>query len=185
MKRPIATLVTLLTLTFVGLSQPGQAVNPSDLQKLRTENACPGCDLSGANLAGEDLQDANLMGANLTDANLAGANLQDANLNSAVLNHANLRRANLTSANCQYAHLSYANLEESTLISTDLTQAYLEATNLTGATVQNPILNGTYMCQATLPDGTHLYENCNGETSLGHLFIEEESTINSSSGRLW
>ena len=43
--------------------------------KLKSLNACEGCNLQGANLSRANLTEADLSGANLTEANLSGATL--------------------------------------------------------------------------------------------------------------
>ena len=48
------------------------------VKRLKTLNACLGCDLTGADLAEVHLEYVNLKGANLAGADLTGVNLKDA-----------------------------------------------------------------------------------------------------------
>mgnify|MGYP006156826091 CR=1 FL=1 len=66
-------------------------MNETDLLKLKSLNACPECDLSGA-----DLRGANLAGANLSGADLRGAKLDNADLRSGDLSNADLRSGDLS-----------------------------------------------------------------------------------------
>ena len=68
------------------------------VKRLKTLNACPGCDLTGADLAGTDLTNANLSYTNLIGANLSNADLWGANLAGADLIEANLTGVNLKDA---------------------------------------------------------------------------------------
>jgi hypothetical protein len=79
-----------------------------NFNKLLTDNACQGCNLSGAvlnrlNLAEADLEGADLSGAQLNSASLAGANLRGANLRGAWLGGADLTGADLLGANWEGA----------------------------------------------------------------------------------
>ena len=60
------------------------------VKKLKTLNACPGCDLTGADLAEIHLEYANLKGANLAGTDLTNANLPYTNLIGADLSNADL-----------------------------------------------------------------------------------------------
>ena len=102
--------VSILTTAFIVLigcaTDPYGPVtyNKSDLDKLLKTNACPGCNLSGADLRGGFMGYAHLSGANLSGAHLDGAmlveaDLTNANLSGAKLHDATLRNANLTGAN--------------------------------------------------------------------------------------
>ena len=87
--------------------------NISILQKTK---ACPGCDLSGAELNRMDLSGADLQGANLTEAklylvNFSGANLQKAHLQRANFGGSDLAGADLRGADLQGAELNGAYLE--------------------------------------------------------------------------
>jgi len=48
------------------------------VKRLKTLNACLGCDLTGADLAEVHLEYVNLKGANFAGADLTGVNLKDA-----------------------------------------------------------------------------------------------------------
>lgn len=83
MKFNIMVATTLLTTLYV--VTPVNAANPDHIRRLLNTNACPGCDLSGANLRGANLSGADLRNANLSYADLRGTNLQNANLAGANL----------------------------------------------------------------------------------------------------
>lgn len=100
--------------TTVGLGTAALS-GPAAVDTLRMTLACPGCDLTRAdlmyaNLSGADLSMANLTYANLKFAKLPGANLSGAKLLWAQFTHADLSGANLSNANLSFAGLLYANL---------------------------------------------------------------------------
>ena len=64
-----------------------------NIKKLKSSNACRGCDLSGAN------SKSNMSNANLRKANFTGANLHKSNLNGAILDRTNFSGANFDSVN--------------------------------------------------------------------------------------
>ena len=64
-------------------ASPASAFDPDQLQQLLTTNACPQCDLSGADLSNQNLTDAHLSGANLQNANLTGATMTGADVSGA------------------------------------------------------------------------------------------------------
>lgn len=117
----------------------GEALSGDEaLKQLMEENACPGCDLSEANLMREDLSEADLQKADLNGANLfrtkfSEAQLHGANLHGANLLQANLRGANLSEADLSEARLTGAQLQEADLTGANLTDAKLSGANLTGA----------------------------------------------------
>ncbi|UBF23888.1 pentapeptide repeat-containing protein [Kovacikia minuta CCNUW1] len=78
-------LGTTVILTLMALASTVAAANPSHLRQLRNTNACPGCDLSGADLRGWNLRNADLRGADLSNADLRGADLNGADLRGANL----------------------------------------------------------------------------------------------------
>ena len=114
-------------------------LNRADLDRLKATKFCPGCALSGADLAFCNLSGAIISGANLNGANLTGADLRGSSLNLAYLNGANLSGANLSGANLMHANLfnanlAYANLTKANLTTwVDLSGAVLTGANLTGA----------------------------------------------------
>ena len=69
------------------------------VKKLKTLNACPGCDLTGA-----DLAEVHLEYVNLKDANLAGTDLTNASLSYTNLIGADLIKADLTGVNLKDAY---------------------------------------------------------------------------------
>lgn len=96
-------LVSLLIVFFLAASTltmggNAQAFEPTDWEQLLATNACPGCDLSGANLEGENLEGADLRGAYLAEASLFGANLSGANFEEAYLGRAGWDGANFAQA---------------------------------------------------------------------------------------
>ena len=68
----------LLLLLSLLLSTNAWTYNESDLIKLKTLNACEGCDLSGIHLNGADLRRANLSDADLTTSILKNVELDNA-----------------------------------------------------------------------------------------------------------
>jgi len=103
------------------------------VEKLKNTRECPGCNLSGAELAHANLQRAHLNGANLQKANLAGADLRSAKLVRADLSEANLAGANLQRANLYHATFSGANLKGA-----NLHMAVFMGSNFSGAKGLSP-----------------------------------------------
>jgi len=86
-----------------------------NIHKLKKDNSCRGCDLSGADLtrfelSGADLEGADLSGVKFFLANLAGANLKHANLRGAIFGGADLGEADLRGADLRGALLESAYL---------------------------------------------------------------------------
>ncbi|MBE9117992.1 pentapeptide repeat-containing protein [Lusitaniella coriacea LEGE 07157] len=156
---PKLLTATLLTAPF-WLTSAAFAANPNHVERLRSTNQCPNCDLSNAdledaNLFGANLVNANLQGANLNSVNLGSANLTDANLTGATLRNAYLYKATLDSTNFNQADLSNAYLREVTLVNTDLAGATLQGVNLSrvnlvGLDLQDIDLSGANLRYATL-----------------------------------
>lgn len=105
---------------YAASSGSARPIVQENFRQLLATNACPGCDLAGADLtrsklAGANLEGANLAGvkfalADLSGANLRNANLQGAHLGGADLAHANLEGANLTGALLEGAFLATAQM---------------------------------------------------------------------------
>ncbi len=98
----VSTGLSITMLSIQGSPVYGATVE-ENIEKLRSTNACPGCDLSSAdlrntNLEGANLSGANLMNAYLTGADLSNADLTNANLEASVLSNANLSGAKLDGA---------------------------------------------------------------------------------------
>lgn len=133
---------------------------------------CPGCDKTGAHLAGAQLNGAyfpavrlnfsDLTGAKLTAADLNFAGLLDAKLGGAVLDGANLSNARMICGNVNdtppCVDVSNANMNY-----TDLTAAIAQAnfsnTNMTGANLTGGLFSGSdfsnaYMVYANLTDAS-------------------------------
>ena len=153
----------------------------ADLLKMLDDGECPGCDLSGKDMAeiklkgaelkeanlsgavlvGTNLKNANLKGANLSGANLEGANLENANLEGADLSRARLvdtilEDARLESANLESANLHWADLRDANLGNANLTKAYLVKTNFTDADLTGANLNEAVI-QRTIFEDTKGY----------------------------
>ena len=136
------------------------AYEEKDLQRLLEQNACSGCDLTGADLSRRALQYADLRAANL-----AGARLTQANLHHADLANARLVAAHLTGVDLSFANLRGANLSRTFLRGDvyligfvderpDLRGADLRATNFSSASFYNVRLEGAIINDATImPSG--------------------------------
>lgn len=151
MKLKIVATVALLA--WFGFAEQSLALNPLDLEQLKTTSACPRCNLSGA-----DLSKQNLTGANFRGADLSGATLSQANLTNADFTGANLEGAILNSANLSGASLTGANLKSASLVNADLSyagfiSANLEATNLKDAKLQFTNFRGANFRLTTLANG--------------------------------
>ncbi len=97
-------VLALLVAVILGFAPSfSSAFVPEDLDQLKKQKKCPGCDLRAADLHGADLADVNLEGANLMGANLEGAILTDATLEDASLEKANLKNADLHGASLDHA----------------------------------------------------------------------------------
>ncbi|MBW4425127.1 MAG: pentapeptide repeat-containing protein [Nostoc desertorum CM1-VF14] len=128
-------VATVALLACFGFAEQALGLNQLDLDQLKATNACPRCNLSGAdltqqNLTGVDLRGADLSGATLSQANLTNADLTGANLEGAVLNSVNLSGASLTGANLKSASLENADLSYAGFISADLEAANLKDAKL-------------------------------------------------------
>jgi len=77
---------------------PVSAENPDHVRQAQQSHSCPGCDLSGANLAGRSFELGDLTGANLSEAILYRANLRASVLTGATLTGADLKGADLRNA---------------------------------------------------------------------------------------
>ncbi|NTS76294.1 pentapeptide repeat-containing protein [Catenovulum sp. SM1970] len=109
-------------------------------------------DLTAVSLANAYLKGLNLVGADLHQADLRHADLQDADFTCADLSGADLTGANLTGAKFKYAYLYGAKLDQSHLANTDFTQANLYHASLLKLSKNEPILQGTSLCEAVLAD---------------------------------
>jgi uncharacterized protein YjbI with pentapeptide repeats len=96
-------------------SRLAYGADEAKVEKLKNTRECPGCNLSGAELAHANLERAHLNGANLQKANLAGANLRSAKLVRANLNEANQVGADLERANLYHTTFNGANLKGANL----------------------------------------------------------------------
>ena len=91
-------VVVVCATIVVGALGTAIASDPEHVKRLRETRACPGCDLSNAELAGAHLENADVHDANLSGAMLYRANLKGANLSGARLAGADLKGANLSGA---------------------------------------------------------------------------------------
>jgi len=167
--------VVLVTFVTIAMARSSVAENPTHRQQLLDTNACPNCDLSGADLTGAQLAEANLTGANLsqailtgadlTGAQLAGADLSEVDLSGATINEADLSRARLTNAVLRRAQLGMANLDGADLSGADMTGCGLYGANLSNARTRCTLMQDATMCRTTLPDGTHFEAGCRGAVS--------------------
>ena len=94
-------LILLATVSAALLSLPATAYDTRDLNQLKSQKRCIGCDLSGANLRDENLAGADIRWSNLSEADLERAQLAGADLTGANLTNSKLLRANFEGANLQ------------------------------------------------------------------------------------
>jgi hypothetical protein len=145
-----------ILLTCVVFSHPTLAYEEGDLQRLLERNACPGCDLTGADLSGRALQHADLRAANLMGARLTQTNLHQANLAGARLVAAQLTGVDLSFANLRGADLSHAFLRGDVYLigfldeRPDLRGADLRGANFLSASFYNVRLENAIMDDSTI-----------------------------------
>ncbi len=118
----LAVVVCVSTGLFITmLSTQGNPVYGAtveeNIEKLRSTNACPGCDLSSADLRNTNLEGANLNGANLRNANLSGCELQNVDFRGANLEAADLRRSDLHGTDMSGSSLNGAWVEGADFLS--------------------------------------------------------------------
>ena len=154
------SLVIFILLTGVVFSHWTLAYEERDLQRLLEKNACPGCDLTAADLSRRVLQHADLRAANLTGARLIRANLHGANLARARLVAAQLNGVDLSFANLSGANLSRAILRGDVYLigfydeRSDLRGADLRGANFSSASFYNVRLEGAIVDDTTImPSG--------------------------------
>ena len=137
-------------------------------ERLLVTKACPGCDLSGADLTNALLDRADLSGAKLSGAKLGGAKLRLAELAGADLSGADLRKADLAGAD-----LFKANLEGTLLDNTELAGAYL-----VGTLLEKPqpawAAEEAAMARTPKPKKTKVSEKTNRVSLFGER-VEEET----------
>jgi len=114
----------------------------ASVKRLLDTKECPGCNLSGVDLANKaltfvNLSNANLSGANLSGANLSGADLSNTNLTNADLKGAKLNGARIIGTNLAGTNLSNANLLGANLWNTDLTGAKFNSTKMPDGVLHN------------------------------------------------
>ena len=69
--------LTAMTLTAIMFAGSASAFDPDDLQKLKNNNACKSCDLSGADLTGTDLGSAIVMDIILCNTTMLDGSVND------------------------------------------------------------------------------------------------------------
>ena len=154
------SLLIFILLTGVVFSHWTLAYEDRDLQRLLEKNACPGCDLTGADLSRRVLQHADLRAANLTGVRLVQANLHQANLAGARLVAAQLTGVDLSFANLSGADFRRAFLRGDVYLigfydeRPDLRGADLRGANFSSALFYNVRLEGAIIDDATImPNG--------------------------------
>ena len=115
--------------TSPGWSKSKMTPVEKNVQRLLKTKACPGCDLSGADLRQ----------CRLTKAKLNGANLSGAQLNLADLSGANLQQAILFETDLSGADLSFADLNGAEFRGTIFEGAHFKHTQLKGQSVNRLI----------------------------------------------
>jgi uncharacterized protein YjbI with pentapeptide repeats len=123
---------------------PPALAGQAALDALLNDKACPGCDLS----------DANLMQQDLTEADLSGADLSRANLFRAKLERADLHGARLVGANAMQANLRETDLTDADLTGARLTGARLDRADLSRAVIGDAKLNGANLTDTVWIDGS-------------------------------
>jgi uncharacterized protein YjbI with pentapeptide repeats len=130
------------------------AFDEAAMQKVKIDEECPKCDLSGA-----DLRAGEFVGGDFTKANLSGANLAEAVLNEAILTGANLRGADLSDAILLDAEMNGADLTGAKLFRATIGGADLTgAVGLTQAQLDETCDDGTGDAETVLPAGLTLKE---------------------------
>lgn len=164
-KNSVALVVVTAVAWILVLDPAAQAVDEDDLQRLRTTNECPGCDLRDADLRRLDLSGANLEGANLKKANFFYAILDGANFSGADLRFANFsnvsavplvrdRRDNtgrritipakFIGANLAGALLDYGNFSGAEMMEANFEEAYIFKTQFVDTQLQDSNFNITF-----------------------------------------
>ena len=134
------------------IAADANAFDEAAMQKVMTDEECPKCDLSGA-----DLRAGEFVGGDFTKANLSGANLAEAVFNEARLSGANLRGADLTDAILLDAQMTGADLTGAKLFQATLGGADLTgAVGLTQAQLDETCDDGTGDAATLLPAGLTL-----------------------------
>ncbi len=109
MKKNIALMLGTAIFGVLFIGNAGYGFNQDDLTRVRMNDPCPQCDLSGA-----DLSEAFLSKKDLDGANLSGANLKYADLSGSDMDGSDLSGANLTGANIEGTDLSGVKLDGAT-----------------------------------------------------------------------
>lgn len=117
---------------------------------LKQWNACPGCNLQGAELSGITLSP----GANLANANLSGADLYNS-----ALPQANLSGAQLNSADGSPTELAMTEIQNANFTNTILTDPGFYQTDFSGSSFNCPQFVNTYFASVNL-DNTNWAGNC-------------------------
>ena len=100
--------VELSKLNKIEEREPNLDHTSMNIDILKRTNACPYCNLRGADLRGANLSQADLRHANLKAANLTGTNFRYANLDGVLLKGAKLKGANFLGAKLNEEGVNYA-----------------------------------------------------------------------------
>ncbi len=117
---------SLAAVLAIALTTPALAYDADDLQKLRFDNKCNGCDLEGANLQGLSLRGAELRWSNLTNANLNNVDLEKADLTGSDLTRARISQTRFNGATLQGVQFKGAELSNASFGSADLRWSRME-----------------------------------------------------------
>ena len=90
------------------------------------KQACPWCDLSGADFTGVKITGVDLSGANLTDANLSKAAFTKVDLSGADLTSAVLDGTDFSNTNLKGADLDQVDLSGAILVGANIETAYCD-----------------------------------------------------------
>lgn len=119
-----------------------------------------GADLSGTDLSGANLNEAGLSAAQIQEAKLIGAKLVGANLSSAQLRKTKLIGADLSGAVLSGTDFSDADLSNVNLSGAQVFQTNFSRAKLIGASFSLSILDLSYLCGTTMPNGTRNNRDC-------------------------
>jgi uncharacterized protein YjbI with pentapeptide repeats len=167
--RGVCLSVIVFPVFFLFLSATAvSGFDDADLQRLKSTNQCPGCNLTGVVLQGATFPNAKFAGANVSSASISNSRLANTDFSGANMAYINLTSADLTGANMSNADLRVANLvnaklEKANLSKANLAGAALMDANLTGANLDGANLAGAFLSGAIWVDGKKCSEGSKGE----------------------
>jgi len=179
-RRPFAATATVTALPIEPLSADA---SPAQRFLAGLSNACPDCDLGGADLRRRDLSDADLAGANLTRAVLHRANLRGADFTGATLTEANLNAADLTLAKFTDAQMEGAQLYAVRGSRPDFSQADLSGARLGDLELRQARFAGAKLVRVDL-GGARLNDADFGGAVLTGSYFYQASLIRAKLGRV-